>query len=187
MAPLTRAQNNEPAEVEKDLLRSELDKVVQFVNITETKSIEDEKESVPPVKEHKPYIVEATPKDVVQPVVEIVNNTFEDIKEVKEEVEEVPKEETIAEKYPPRESSVEEEQIDQPAGNKDIIAPGGGRGEGIAGLRMRIGKILVESDVGGGNQEFYGIILLFNSIHLFCFEHLIQLSRTICLLNFQMA
>ena len=129
VAPLTRAQNDEPAEVEKDLLRSELDKVVQFVNITETKSIEDEKESVPPVKEHKPYIVEATPKDVVQPVVEIVNNTFEDIKEVKEEVEEVPKEETIAEKYPPRESSVEEEQIDQPAGTKDIIAPGGGRGE----------------------------------------------------------
>ena len=57
MAPLTRAQNDEPAEVEKDLLRSELDKVVQFVNITETKSIEDEKESVPPVKEHKPKIV----------------------------------------------------------------------------------------------------------------------------------
>ena len=63
VAPLTRAQKDEPAEVEKDLLRSELDKVVELVNIIETKSIEDEKESVPPlVKEHKPYIVKATPK-----------------------------------------------------------------------------------------------------------------------------
>ena len=77
MAPLTRAQIDEPTEVEKDLLRSELDKVVELVNITETKSIEVEKKSVPPVKEHKPYIVKATPKDVVQPVVEILNDTLE--------------------------------------------------------------------------------------------------------------
>ena len=36
--PLTRGQNDESAEVEKDLLISELDKVVKLVNITETKS-----------------------------------------------------------------------------------------------------------------------------------------------------
>lgn len=147
--------------LKKDLLRNELDKVIEPVNNTETKSIEDETESLPPVKEHKPYIVKATPKDVVQPVVEIVNNALEEIKELKEVDEEVPKEETIADEYPPRESSVEEELLDQPAGTEDIIAPGGGRGEGIAGLRMRIGKILVDSDVGGGNQELYGIIFTF--------------------------
>jgi hypothetical protein len=124
VAPLTRAQKDEPAEVEKELLRSELDIVVELVNITESKSIEDEKESVPPlVKEHKPYIVKATPKDIVQPVVEIVNDTLEEIKEVKEEVEEVPKEETIEEKYPSSENSVDEELLDQPTDTEDIIAP----------------------------------------------------------------
>ena len=90
-----------------------------------------------------------------------MNNALEEIKELKEVDEEVPKEETIADEYPPRESSVEEELLDQPAGTEDIIAPGRGRGEGIAGLRMRIGKILVDSDVGGGNQELYGIIFTF--------------------------
>ena len=35
----------------------------------------------------------------------------------------MPKEETVEEKYPPSESYVEEELLDQPAGTEDIIAP----------------------------------------------------------------
>jgi hypothetical protein len=50
VAPLISTRNDEPAEVEKNLLRSEMVKVLELENITETKSIEDEKKSDPPLK-----------------------------------------------------------------------------------------------------------------------------------------
>merc|ERR1719228_3140182 len=71
-------------------------------------------ESAQVVKEHKPYIVKAIPKDITQNTVEeikeTVNNTIIEEPELKT-VEEIPTEDV---KFPPSESSVGEELLEEP-------------------------------------------------------------------------
>lgn len=111
--------------IEKETDETKSDTVVGVQNNLQPEAVEEKQDAVE-VKEHKPYIVKAIPKDMVQAVAEVeveretVNaTTLEEI----EVIEEVPKEDKMDEKYPPSESSVEEELLETPVETEDVIAP----------------------------------------------------------------